>query len=171
MYQLAAIAVLGIDMSLVKFGTGRHVQLSSLSDVNSTLILSYAVRLVYQFVLSTTKIAVCFFYLRVFTDRTSRYITYGIISYIVLFTIPLMLVQIFQCDPISDAWSILPTKNCPVVERDVAIATGVANIVGDSVLLLFVVPKIRMPPFRFLPLLFHLINIHTSDTTLDVFSY
>ena len=140
---MLAAANSGISFGLIKYGTGRHFQLATYPDVTNQIILSYAVRLIYHFALSTTKLAVCFFYLRVFTDRRSRYICYGIMTYIVLFTIVLMFTMVFQCTPISDAWSILPTANCPVDKLGLIISGGVLNIVGDAALVIFVVPKIR----------------------------
>jgi uncharacterized membrane protein len=126
---------------LTRYGAGKHIQTLTLADIQPQDILAYTVRLIYQLVLSGTKLGICFFYLRVFSDRNSRYIIFGLIAFIVLFTIPLILVQIFQCKPVTDAWAIFDA-NCPVDELTIVYVTGAFNICGDTFLLAFVVPKI-----------------------------
>jgi hypothetical protein len=61
--------------------------------------------------------------------------------FIVVFTIPLLLVQIFQCQPVTDFWK-LGDQNCPVNELSVVYATGICNIFSDVLLLVFVVPRV-----------------------------
>ncbi|KAF8858820.1 hypothetical protein BDZ45DRAFT_802218 [Acephala macrosclerotiorum] len=93
-----------LDCPIVKYGAGRHIQTLTLADIRPNDILAYVVRLVYQLVLTGTKLGICFFCLRVFTDRKSRYIIFGLIGFIITVKIPLLLVQIFPCKPVADAW-------------------------------------------------------------------
>jgi hypothetical protein len=68
---------------LTRYGAGRHIQTLTLADIQPQDILAYTVRLIYQLVLSGTKLGICFFHLRVFPDRNSRYIIFGLIAFIV----------------------------------------------------------------------------------------
>jgi len=81
-----------LDCVLTRYGAGRHIQTLTLADIRPQNILAYTVRLIYQLFLRGTKLGICFFYLRVFPDRNSRYIIFGLIAFIILFTIPLLLV-------------------------------------------------------------------------------
>jgi hypothetical protein len=73
--------------------------------------------------------------------RTSRYVIFGIMAFVVLFTTPLLLVQVFQCKPVTDAWAISDSKY-PVDELTIISVTGVFNICGNTFLLVFVILKI-----------------------------
>ncbi len=128
-------------MAEVRYGIGRHYELASLTDGTNSLRLVFADRLLYQCGLSLTKLAVVFFYLRIFPERTSKLVCYGLLAYVVLFTTPLLLLLTFQCHPISDAWSLSPHRKCikdiPIISLQAAF-----NISGDLALTVFVIPKI-----------------------------
>jgi uncharacterized membrane protein len=129
-----------LDCMLTRYGAGRLIQTLTLADIQVWIqpqdILAYTVRLIYQLVLSGTKLGICFFYLRLFLGRNSRYIIFGLIALIVFFTIPFLLVQIFQCKPVTNAWAIFDA-NCPVDELTIVYVTRVFNIYGDTFLVLF----------------------------------
>jgi hypothetical protein len=131
-----------ITTTSLKFGLGRHVSSQSFDDINPSLELAFASRLAYLFTLATTKLGLCAFYLQIFQDYMSRYITYVLIGFIALHTLPLELVVIFQCNPIRGAWSMIPATciNLSVL----LITSAVCNIVTDFMLLALIIPRISM---------------------------
>jgi hypothetical protein len=103
--------------------------------------LAFAARILYQIVIGTTKISICFFNLRVFRDRVSRYCMIALIISISIFTIALTFSIIFQCIPIYSFWDITVTAVCRS-QNPIIIASVVCNIVTDIILLAFVLWRI-----------------------------
>ena len=97
--------------------------------------------LIYQITLSIVKIGICTFYLRIFQDKTSKYLVYGIIGFIILTTIPVEFVAIFQCNPIRGAWDIMIESKCIKLNPEI-IAFAICNILGDLALIGFAVPRV-----------------------------
>lgn len=62
--------------------------------------LGFCARVLYQFTLMTTKFAVCAFYFRVFTDRTSKMVIWGMAAFVMAFSIPLLFAITLECRPI-----------------------------------------------------------------------
>lgn len=102
--------------------------------------LAFASRVVYQFVLCTTKLGICSFYLRIFQDRHSKITVYALIGFILVSALAIEFTFIFSCKPVSGAWT-LGEQNCLPVNPSF-IANTVCNVVGDLALMIFVIPKI-----------------------------
>lgn len=106
----------------------------------------------------TTKFAVCAFYLRVFTDRTSKIIIWAMFAFIAVFSVPLLFALIFRCHPIKGtsheigrsyfvielkiigAWSMTPA-DC-ASQLPPLYSSAILNIFADVGLLSFVIPRI-----------------------------
>ena len=78
--KFGSVLLTMLDCLIVKYGAGRHIQTLTVADIQPNDIMAYIVRLVYQLVLSGTKLGICCFYLRVFVDRNSRYLIFGLIG-------------------------------------------------------------------------------------------
>jgi hypothetical protein len=124
----------------VKFGFGRHNSVQAFDDINPSLTLAFASRLTYQVSLGTTKLGLGAFYLRILPDRISRYATYLLMGFTILYTLPLGLVTIFQCSPIAGAWSTISAK-CINISA-IFIASAVCSMVTDVLLLALIIPRI-----------------------------
>jgi hypothetical protein len=127
-----------------RYGSGRHQSTLPLKNIVPQLQLALAQRLTYQIVVGTTKISLCFFYLRVFTDRKAKMISYAIMIFVSCYTIALFFVSLLGCVPVSDIWSLAPKGHCTGARgRLIVIYTsGAVNILTDIFLLIFVIPKI-----------------------------
>ncbi len=90
-----------LNCVLVKYGAGRHIVTLTLHDIKMTIVLGFLCRVVYQFMLMTTKFAVCAFYLRIFQDRTSKIFIWVMIAATAGFTIPLFFGIMFRCNPVG----------------------------------------------------------------------
>jgi ABC-type dipeptide/oligopeptide/nickel transport system permease subunit len=119
---------------------GKHQALQSAADAITTAWLSYALRLIYQLVLGTTKLGICMFYLRVFKDRTSQILVFSMIAFICLFTVPLEIYVAVRCrqvDPLVSN-SLTCVRNTPDLYL-----FAICSIVSDVLLVMFVVPRVR----------------------------
>ncbi|KAH7324041.1 hypothetical protein BKA65DRAFT_79297 [Rhexocercosporidium sp. MPI-PUGE-AT-0058] len=101
--------------------------------------LAFANRIVFQFVICTTKLGICVFYLRLFPDRGSRRFLYALFAIVAALALAMEFTIIFSCSPISDAWS-LGTRNC-IQFAPTFIANTCCNIAIDLALMAFVIPK------------------------------
>ncbi len=61
--------------------------------------------LIYLTILPLTKISILFFYLRVFSSKTFRGLVYLVMALNVAYWVAFLIVTIFQCRPISGAWT------------------------------------------------------------------
>jgi cation transport ATPase len=127
-----------------RFGTGRHIEALSLSQAEPGLKLLYASRLLYLLVITACKYAFCASYLRIFRERTSRIAILCLTGFITLYTIPIFFATAFPCLPPSNVWHIATTKSCYDGPKADALtyATGLFNVLGDILLLGFVIPQI-----------------------------
>jgi len=98
---VGGIALTAINCLLTRYGSGKHVETLTLNDILITIKLGFVARILYQFTLMSTKLAICGFYYRVFTDNTSKKVIWVMAAAIMLFSIPLLLTLIFQCHPIE----------------------------------------------------------------------
>ena len=88
------------------------------------------------------KLSLVYFVRGLFPVRSFRITTSGIIAMILAWAIAIILVGIFQCNPISTAWSpSVPTGHCI---NQLAFLLGVQypNIVFDFVILILPIPVI-----------------------------
>lgn len=85
------------------------------------------------------------FYLRIFPQRTFRYITFACIGYVVASTVAFILVQIFQCRPIAFAWEgwTSPNRGDKCLDVNIlAYAAAGSSILQDVMVLLLPVPLV-----------------------------
>jgi hypothetical protein len=141
--QLGSLAHTLLNCSLTFYGIGRHTSVQIEQDAVRVLVISYGTRLLYQCILATTKVAILTLYLRVFTDARSQAMVYGMITFVVLYTIPCLLLLIFECTPFYDSWN--PYKfpqTCMNLTIQIYMSAGF-NIFIDILMVAFAVPRVR----------------------------
>ncbi|OBT44606.1 hypothetical protein VE00_05842 [Pseudogymnoascus sp. WSF 3629] len=131
-----------LNCSITFYGIGRHLSVQVPENAVRVLVISYATRLLYQCILATTKVAILTLYLRIFTDARSQCMVYGMISFVVLYTLPCLLLLIFECTPFYDSWN--PYKfpqTCINLTIQVYMSAGF-NIFTDLLMVAFAVPRV-----------------------------
>ncbi|KAI5455601.1 hypothetical protein BGZ63DRAFT_368667, partial [Mariannaea sp. PMI_226] len=134
-----AIALSILNCICVTYGMGSHQYLQNAAEAVTTAWLSYALRLIYQLVLGTTKLGICMFYLRVFQDRTSQILVFSMIGFICLFTVPLEIYVALRCrevDPLVSN-SLTCVHNTPDLYL-----FAICSIISDALLVIFVIPRV-----------------------------
>ncbi|KAJ9138643.1 CFEM domain-containing protein [Pleurostoma richardsiae] len=91
--QYAGMLCFGVDIWTVNLDT-----------LTQGLKLFYVAESFYLAILILTKIAILFFYLRIFPNRRFRKITYAVMVWVGLSGLILLSMQIFQCNPVAGAW-------------------------------------------------------------------
>ncbi|PMD37525.1 hypothetical protein L207DRAFT_531807 [Hyaloscypha variabilis F] len=113
--------------------------LQILPDVRATLKLAFVSRVVYQFVICTTKLGICTFYLRVFQDKGSKMLIYSLLGFIITTALVIELAFIFACKPVAGAWAIPQTCASPFASF---YANTITSVMADVALMVFVIPRV-----------------------------
>jgi len=137
---------------LVQYGAGKHTSLQSPSDLINSLKIVFGARLNYTLVTGLTKLSICLCYLRLFQDPGSRFIMWGLTSFILSYTVIFAFVFVFQCTPISYAWQLEQfDSHCGSVAARTLPPTAL-NIISDILLISFFlwqISKSLSSPSRF----------------------
>ncbi len=127
-----------------RYGTGHHIwDIPLLPHRYSIpgLKIGLGGLLLYQSITALTKVSICFLYLRIFTDRITKYVIYFTIAFVALYTIPTLIFSIFQCHPVSAHWDVLHPDRC-LNPTPAFYASGICNVLTDIWLIVIVVPRI-----------------------------
>ena len=123
-------------------GLGKDIWTLSFADVTEVLRLFYMAEVFYLTSTVLTKVSILFFYLRVFSNHTFRWVVWGVIGACIAFYIGLLFPLVFQCTPISYAWTRWDGEHSG---RCINIAAGIfshaaINMVLDLVVLILPIP-------------------------------
>jgi len=109
--------------------------------LSPSLQLGFGSLIVYQFTIAATKISICFFYLRLFSDQTAKRCIYLTMCIILLYTIPTELFTIFQCKPVQGYWDKKVNAKC-LNTLPAFYINSISNILVDIWLIIFVAPRV-----------------------------
>lgn len=125
------------------YGGGMHQADVPFSAIEPSLKLLYGTLIVYQLSLCFTKLSLCALYLKVFTtSRNGRIFLWGVLTFVVVATIILECVSIFQCSPVRGVWDTSITHATCINTIPAFYAATVENIVVDILLMGFAAPLI-----------------------------
>ncbi|KAI5211007.1 hypothetical protein E4T38_01720, partial [Aureobasidium subglaciale] len=138
----AALANCIMACLLTSFGGGMHESHVPSTAIEPSLKLLYGTLIAYQFSLCFTKLSLCALYLKVFTtSRSSRVFLYSVFGLVVVATIILECISIFQCTPVQGVWDINIHKKC-IDTIPAFYASTVESVLVDVLLIAFAAPKI-----------------------------
>lgn len=140
--QILGIVLVSLHCMLTKYGTGHHQSAMSAEDIENTYMFAFAIKIVYQTVLGTTKIAICCLFLCIFQDERGRRIILGTVIFTVLYTTALLGASIFQCTPINRSWKVGSPGTCTNYLGPLW-TNGICNILVNAILLVLIIPRIR----------------------------
>jgi hypothetical protein len=133
-----------IDGFFYKYGLGKDVWEVSEDNITRLLRLFYMAEIFYLLCTVTTKLALLIFFLRVFPNAKFRMVTYGIIGACGAFCIGFLFPLIFQCRPISYAWTRWDGEHegsCINVYAGI-FAHAAINMILDLVILILPMPML-----------------------------
>ncbi|KHN94093.1 uncharacterized protein MAM_08023 [Metarhizium album ARSEF 1941] len=85
-------------------GIGRDIWTLTPEQITNFSLYFYIDEIVYLAEVSLAKLALLFFYMRIFPSRDVRRLLWGTIVFDIVFGLAFVLVAIFQCKPISHFW-------------------------------------------------------------------
>lgn len=137
---IAVVAIAQIN-GAVAFGV--DIWTLEIKQMTDALMWFFVGESLYLFCLGLTKVSVIAFYLRIFPQRSFRYMAISCITFIVISTLTFMLVQIFQCRPIEFTWQGWTSPNRAEKCLDVnilAYAAAGSSILQDIIVLVLPLP-------------------------------
>ena len=102
---LAGLPLAVTEWYMGHHGLGRDIWTLSFDDITFVLRLFYMAEVFYLTSTVLTKISILFFYLRVFSSYAFRCIVWAVMSICTAFYIGFLFSLIFQCIPVSYAWT------------------------------------------------------------------
>ncbi|KAL3419710.1 integral membrane protein [Phlyctema vagabunda] len=104
-------------------------------------LIQYSTRFFYLLALSTNKISVCLFCLKIFGDGRSRWLVIGTIGVVTAYTIPIFFLSTFTCYPIRKSWDPMVQGKC-IDTLPIFYTLVVVNIVIDVWLIVLIARKV-----------------------------
>lgn len=129
--RIANILVLVL---VVSHGLGRHYNTLSAHDSEAFFKLLLAFECLYVTAVALIKLSLLQMYLRIFPSREFRIAAWIIGGTVVAWWLAIVLVCIFQCDPISKAWLPMSAGKCINLKASF-IGNAVPNIITDVAIL------------------------------------
>ncbi|KAF8846915.1 hypothetical protein BDZ45DRAFT_755460 [Acephala macrosclerotiorum] len=83
------------------FGQGHHIHDVPPNLIEESFRITYGTLIAYQLALCFTKFSILVFYLRVFPARREKWLSWGTIIFVGIFSAPLIASDIFQCNPVT----------------------------------------------------------------------
>ncbi|EKG22483.1 hypothetical protein MPH_00218 [Macrophomina phaseolina MS6] len=137
----ASLVLTALSCVQTDYGAGIHIDELPDSAIETNSKLDYASLLFYTLSLSLTKISICLFYLDIFADPLNRLLTKIAFAFIILYTVPLELVAMFQCNPVSAFWDPNIEARCLDMYAHF-IVSATCNMLVDAFLVILVIPNI-----------------------------
>ncbi|KAF3765113.1 hypothetical protein M406DRAFT_340580 [Cryphonectria parasitica EP155] len=139
---IGVFVVGGLNFGMVNYGMGRHADTLSLDQLEEVLKRLLAFECVYVTTVALVKLSILSMYLRIFPSRDFKIGAYTIGSIVIAWCIAIVLVSIFQCDPIEKAWIPWMTTGTCINLRASFIGNGVPNILTDVAILAMPVKQV-----------------------------
>ncbi|KAI9843165.1 MAG: hypothetical protein M1838_002753 [Thelocarpon superellum] len=118
------------------FGVGTHLLANSYSDLLMVFKALYSFLIIYGLEIALVKISILLFYLRIFPARKFRRLCIGFIVFTVGSAMSIVLVAIFQCDPISEYWTRNNSGTCINPYKWLMAEGGITLFINASLLIL-----------------------------------
>lgn len=97
-------SVVVIDRGSLKNGLGRDVWTVPFDRITAFVRWLYVLEVLYFFQMTLLKLALLFFFLRIFPKTMIRNLLKGTIVFTMLYGLVFVIIAIFQCRPISHYW-------------------------------------------------------------------
>jgi hypothetical protein len=126
----------------VRYGVGRHTVIVSKENiVTATILHYYLLAPIYVIAATVPKMAILDLYLNIFTDKTQRYLTYGIGGCLILAAIANIVTTLAQCEPIYQLWNPVPDGWCHNIHAHFTWGSF-PNMFSDLIMLMLPIPMI-----------------------------
>ncbi|KAH6665594.1 hypothetical protein B0J14DRAFT_605436 [Halenospora varia] len=135
-------AYIGINLQSAMHGYGRHVWTVNGRDFVILLKGLYWAPITSSFTTGFVKLSILSLYRRLAQDQPHIRIIYGFALFVVLYTIALVLVGIFICDPINRAWDLTTYPQGCMKTSTLQTAQSAFNIATDAMIFIMPLPLI-----------------------------
>ncbi len=122
-----------IDRGLIENGLGRDIWTLTFDQITRFARTMYILISLYVVQLVLIKVSLLFFFLRIFPSERTQRVLKATIVFNVLWGLAFLMVGIFQCHPISNAWMAWderdPRHNCTNLNAAVWVHAGISIVI------------------------------------------
>ncbi|KAK2604726.1 hypothetical protein N8I77_007633 [Diaporthe amygdali] len=122
------------SQGLIPNGLGRDIWTLTPAQITNVIHYFYFMAWLYFLQLALLKTSLLFFYLKIFPNKTVRWLLWGTLIFNGIWGILFALLAVFQCKPISffwDQWDGLHAGFCPINTNSLGWANAAISIVED----------------------------------------
>lgn len=124
-----------------EYGQGYRLENVPLDLLANSFSITYITLILYQLALCFTKLSILVFYLRVFPARRERLLSWGTIIFMAVASIPILIVDILQCNPATQSSFFSPDVVC-LPPMPILITSTVVHTILDGWLIIMVIPVV-----------------------------
>ena len=103
---------MGFYVTMISYGLGRHKYYLSNYDYKEFLKYDYLMWMQTVITLAISKISICLFLLRLSKFNKLKTVLWGLFGLLVITHLPLTILLLAQCDPISREWDMSFSGRC-----------------------------------------------------------
>ena len=137
MYGNGLSAIIGVFLA----GRGYHAQELPIIQIEQNLQLLLAAELSWVCSTTATKFSLLFLYMRVFPQRSFRFMSYGLMAVVASYFLGATLYFLLKCRPFSANWDITIENACGDQHAG-WLGTGIVNIATDFLVLISPMHKV-----------------------------
>ncbi|EPS40763.1 hypothetical protein H072_5350 [Dactylellina haptotyla CBS 200.50] len=123
----------------ISFGIGKHIELFDFNDLIPFFKYWYSYQLLYPIILLPTKLSILAFYKGISPQKHYQIAVWATVALVVVYTISVFFVYVFECPNPSTAWSLTFPTGCMNLSV-LYYATASGNILTDIVILILPIP-------------------------------
>ncbi|CAK3852960.1 integral membrane [Lecanosticta acicola] len=121
---------------------GVHMWDLCIQQANSSILLISVCSILYIPLMALAKFSLLLFYRKLSMDRWFKYSVYGVMAFVISYSIALAFSLIFACTPLERNWDITITAGSCVNKGRIYLATAGLNAATDVILLILPTPMI-----------------------------
>ncbi|KAJ0124468.1 integral membrane protein [Diaporthe amygdali] len=138
---ISVFVIGGLNYGMVDYGMGRHASTLNLDMIENVLKLLLGFECMYVTAVALIKFSLLAMYLRIFPSRGFKIAAWIIGGTVLSWWIAIVLVCIFQCNPIYVAWEPWEAGQC-INLKGSFIGNAVPNIITDIAILIMPVKQV-----------------------------
>ncbi|KAH7379961.1 hypothetical protein BKA64DRAFT_765615 [Cadophora sp. MPI-SDFR-AT-0126] len=125
-------------------GAGRHVAYLDPEEVEIGLKLNFVTQPIYLIATTASKVSIALFLLRIASTKSFKRFLWGLLSFMILYTLVALLTLFFQCRNLAVLWDSSVITTCWTAEtiRGLSYANVSLTIITDFILALFPIPML-----------------------------
>lgn len=142
--MVLSITGMAIIIPEVQNGAGRHLSFLDPAEATTGLKLNFATQPIYLWAITTVKISIALFLLRITPNNTYKRSLWGIIVFLIVYTAACFITLMLQCTNLAILWDPTTKATCwtPTTLRSLSYLNSSLNIATDLLFAILPIPML-----------------------------